>query len=1237
MAVEMKEESYVCSDAQLDEIHKALIQEFEAVSRKQIEQKIRLYNGILQQELASRHLYKFETPNEPEKTIEPDKPYILSIDGKVIDGSIYSVTEQYIEIELKESYGQLIPSIDVIIDLRILLDLIDRRIVLLDREPNKFKINSAKFLFYPDPAVSIPSLNSLLSHAKRKDHSLNTEQENAIHASLKNKLTIIWGPPGTGKTRTLQGVIAELLVNGKKVLFASNTNNAIDGLLKGFVIKEKTPYVVINDLREEGKIIRIGSQTNDDIEMVFSPRAVLEQKAEKIAIQIRELENNLRKENEILGKLKEELNGYNKALQLKSKINDLRTKLSQIPSNDELLLQIKALENSKNSLAQEFLKYEPSIFSNTGILRDLAESLKILKEKISGINVQINRFKKEFDQTEQRISDLNLEAEKLSKSIFKKMFAQEKLAEIRKSLSEQREKWLSLESKIPSYENQQKSLIESEAQITGQFVQEFKKFIEKTEASDLNLEQIERSLKNFNFTIKLTGNRPLWLQYGFELGLCSEEQIQKLSFIRAVRPINQERIIEKFQARKNDLEYRLKNSEELKLKIRQNIQHSESELNQIKHLLDKPSEHWSSLKKGIDTFYENRIHPIQTQIESLKAKIQELEKTLIAEARLVCCTLVKASYDETLMNCAFDVLVVDEVSMALLPQLYCAAALTSERIVLCGDHLQLQPISISQGEYALKWLKKSYFDFVEEGNTDYEKYKKLNKLLPFLARLSRQFRMPAEIAELVRPWYIRAGNVLQDEEISVPIDIKLNGHFLKEGTIFFLDTSSLGSYHSRTSDRSPYNLINAAIVAEVVRQLLEEYQIDQKQIFCIAPYRAQYQFTWALLKKFSRNSKEIRQGISNSVHKIQGDEAPIVIYDLTDGRQKGFTGFIKTPELYIHNVAITRSQAKLVFVGDMNKLKGLQKLDTPQKPSLSEILDNLKEAKIIDATPYKEKIFRTYTVEDLLEDGTIIINDEQRNNIVILTSSTYYKVLKNDIRNAKYSIFIVSPFVTRNRWEKIKPSLLRFCERNPQGKIKIITRPPDQMFERNKINMMAVEILNEFLNLGFEVKVSKNIHAKLVVIDQGTKNAISYWGSLNPLSFKNTDEINTRLEGAEIAEKLINMSLVGNLKAYKGIPLKKDQLFNHTTKSVKKQMEDFRWVLAGYYHRPIGAICRNTTIEQILKLLPKTREEYSQIEEFRRNNFVLWNHIDEINEMISPLRAFSKTKKPSAKQASLFD
>lgn len=60
----------------------------------------------------------------------------------------------------------------------------------------------------------------------------NQAQQEAIQKAMSNRVTYVWGPPGTGKTATLGFVVANYIKAGKKVLFASNTNRAVDvGLL----------------------------------------------------------------------------------------------------------------------------------------------------------------------------------------------------------------------------------------------------------------------------------------------------------------------------------------------------------------------------------------------------------------------------------------------------------------------------------------------------------------------------------------------------------------------------------------------------------------------------------------------------------------------------------------------------------------------------------------------------------------------------------------------------------------------------------------------------------------------------------------------------------------------------------------------------------------------------------------------------------------------------------------------
>ncbi|AXJ00441.1 Superfamily I DNA and/or RNA helicase [Cyclonatronum proteinivorum] len=60
----------------------------------------------------------------------------------------------------------------------------------------------------------------------------NEAQQQAIRKAMDNRVTYVWGPPGTGKTATLGFIVANYMKAGKKVLFASNTNRAVDvGLL----------------------------------------------------------------------------------------------------------------------------------------------------------------------------------------------------------------------------------------------------------------------------------------------------------------------------------------------------------------------------------------------------------------------------------------------------------------------------------------------------------------------------------------------------------------------------------------------------------------------------------------------------------------------------------------------------------------------------------------------------------------------------------------------------------------------------------------------------------------------------------------------------------------------------------------------------------------------------------------------------------------------------------------------
>ena len=77
--------------------------------------------------------------------------------------------------------------------------------------------------------------------------ALNTEQDDAIRHALNAPLTIVTGPPGTGKSQVVADLIVNLAHKGKNAVFSSKNNKAVD------VVEQRT-----NGLGERPIMIRLG-------------------------------------------------------------------------------------------------------------------------------------------------------------------------------------------------------------------------------------------------------------------------------------------------------------------------------------------------------------------------------------------------------------------------------------------------------------------------------------------------------------------------------------------------------------------------------------------------------------------------------------------------------------------------------------------------------------------------------------------------------------------------------------------------------------------------------------------------------------------------------------------------------------------------------------------------------------------------------------------------------------------
>jgi hypothetical protein len=61
---------------------------------------------------------------------------------------------------------------------------------------------------------------------------LNQEQREVVRYALNNSLTVITGPPGTGKSQVVLNLLANMYINQKTVLFASKNNKAVNTVIE---------------------------------------------------------------------------------------------------------------------------------------------------------------------------------------------------------------------------------------------------------------------------------------------------------------------------------------------------------------------------------------------------------------------------------------------------------------------------------------------------------------------------------------------------------------------------------------------------------------------------------------------------------------------------------------------------------------------------------------------------------------------------------------------------------------------------------------------------------------------------------------------------------------------------------------------------------------------------------------------------------------------------------------------
>jgi len=134
------------------------------------------------------------------------------------------------------------------------------------------------------------------------------------------------------------------------------------------------------------------------------------------------------------------------------------------------------------------------------------------------------------------------------------------------------------------------------------------------------------------------------------------------------------------------------------------------------------------------------------------------------------------------------------------------------------------------------------------------------------------------------------------------------------------------------------------------------------------------------------------------------------------------------------------------------------------------------------------------------------------NNSALFDNNTFYKAFERDLRRARQSVIIESPFITRRRMEHLLPLLTKLRRKGVH--IVVNTRNPEEHNEEYSIQ--AEDAVAAMQDIGIKVLYTVKHHRKLAIIDE----EVLWEGSLNILSQGDSCEVMRRTYSVESANEM---------------------------------------------------------------------------------------------------------------------
>ncbi|MEW2330616.1 AAA domain-containing protein [Micromonospora chersina] len=917
----------------------------------------------------------------------------------------------------------------------------------------------------------------------------------AYTSCLRPGVRLVWGPPGTGKTWVLSEAISSLIASGKRVLLVSATNIAVDNALAG---------VIRHRRHRPGQLIRVGPPhlreiaTDPDVSLAHLVKAALA-KAEHRRLEVQ-----------------------NQLLALKQTVNELRVveKLVADYNPDEHASAQAAIDGDRNipRLAQHLAdvgknviacrhalaRAETAVRKARAAVAEASDSRAAL-DALDDIRRQAALAQQEADQVAVRLLAARGERNRTEAELaavqggglLARTRDRRQLQRLRGLLHQQQEVLTALEEQVQHNQSLLNRFHRSSQPHVAALKVRARYTREQIAARDHALAEAQRAREGSSADLSAA--------------IADQETAQQRLLAAEAAP------------RATPAQLALVEQAD-----RYHLPAQYERLQSLRRRVAAEASARSRLEKE-----HARAHDDYDRLR------RDAEATLIRQARLIATTLARLRTADVLLNGPYDVVLIDEVGAATIPETLLAVSRATTTAVLLGDFMQLgpvlpKPITDSKRPDVQRWLCDDVFGMcgitVAADATAH----------PGCTVLDEQHRFGHDVMHV-------ANAIAYDGLLRAAPTIPKRGS--DDPEIVLIDTDRLGDLATvRATGRTKGWWPAGALIS---RALADYHRSRGETIGVITPYNPQAEATLEALRDREETSTEPTE--VGTAHRFQGREFDVVVLDLVEDGDKPrwiaqasvSRGGFAREGLKLFNVAVTRTKSRLYLIGSRHRIKGALP-DTALAhlaPLLGDPIRTVPAERLITA-PSVAELDRPALGEfgselaDILAQHVRVaeIQDEKQ----------FYETFTEHLNSARHSIWMWATWTT-NRTKSVAPVLADAIARGVQ--VIIFVRDARDHLQGTA---NAQQNLATLRAAGPIIVEMYKMHQKIVVIDE----RVVLLGSLNVLSQRQSREVMLVMEGTHFARKILEHE---HAAQFRQPPPVCERCGSTTTIALHRPKEGWRW------------------------------------------------------------------------------